>query len=60
MMVVSPSVLVIDRSALGVSESVSVAELSAGTVSTTLDGAAMLTVLASDPVAVDETATVTL
>jgi len=56
----SPSVLVIDRSALGVSESVSVAELLAGTVSTTPEGAAMFTVLASDPVAVDETATVTL
>ena len=56
----SPSVLVIDRSALGVSESVSVAELLAALVSTTPEGAAMFTVLASDPVAVEDTATTTV
>jgi hypothetical protein len=56
----TPSVLVIDRSALGVSESVSVAELLAALVSTTPEGAAMFTVLASDPVAVADTATTTV
>ena len=60
MTVVLPSVLVIDRSAVGVRVSVSVAELFAELVSTDPAGAAMLTVLASDPVAVEATATVTV
>ena len=60
LMVVKPSVLEIDRSAVGVNESVSVAELFAELVSTTPAGAAMLTVLASEPVAVDDTATITV
>ena len=60
LIVVKPSVLEIDRSAVGVSESVSVAELSAELVSTTPAGAAMLTVLAREPVAVDDTATITV
>ena len=59
-MVVRPSVLEIDRSAVGVNVSVSVAELLAELVSTTPAGAAMLTVLANEPVAVDDTATTTV
>ena len=46
-----PSVLVIDRSAVGASVSVSVAELLATDGSVTPVGAAMVAVLASDPVA---------
>ena len=59
-MVLRPSVLVIDRSAVGVNTSVSVAMLFAELVSTTPAGAAMLTELANDPVAVEETATTTV
>jgi hypothetical protein len=59
-MVARPSVLVIDRSAVGVNVSVSVAALFAEFVSTTPAGAEMLTELASDPVAVEETATITV
>jgi hypothetical protein len=60
LMVVRPSVLEIDRSAVGVRMSMSVAMLLAELVSTAPAGAAMVTELASDPVAVDETATVTV
>jgi hypothetical protein len=60
LMVTSPSVLVIDRSAVGVRESVSVATLLAELVSTTPAGAEMVTELASEPVAVDDTATITV
>ena len=60
MTVVTPSVLVIDRSAVGVRVSVSVAVLFAELVSTTPAGAAIVTELASDPVAVEATATVTV
>lgn len=59
-MVVRPSVFEIDRSAVGVKVSVSVATLLAELVSTVPAGAAIVTVLASEPVAVDETATVTV
>jgi hypothetical protein len=59
-MVVKPSVLEIDRSAVGVKVSVSVAVLFAELVSTTPAGAAMVTLLANEPVAVDEIATVTV
>ena len=60
LMVVRPSVLEIDRSAVGVKVSVSVAVLLAELVSTTPAGAAMVTVLANEPVAVDDTATITV
>ena len=60
LIVANPSVFVIDRSAVGVNESVSVATLFAALVSTTPTGAVMVTELASEPVAVDETATVTV
>ena len=58
--VVSPSVFVIDRSARGVSVSLSVAELFAELVSVTPAGVAMLAVLTSEPVALGDTATVTV
>ena len=59
-MVARPSVLVIDRSAFGVKESVSVATLLAELVSTAPAGAVIVTELASEPVAVDDTATITV
>jgi hypothetical protein len=59
-MVVRPSVLEIETSAVGVNVSVSVATLLAELVSTTPDGAAMVTELANEPVAVDATATITV
>src|SRR5580765_8766562 len=49
--VVTPSVLVMERSALGVSVSLSVAELFAGVLSVTPPGAVTVAVLLSDPVA---------
>ncbi len=52
--VVAPSVLVIDRSAVGVSVSVSVAELFAGVGSVTPAGGATVAVLTSVPVAAAE------
>ena len=58
--VADPSVLVIDRSAVGVSVSVSVAELLAGVGSVAPPGSATVAVLASDPVAVAEMAPVTV
>jgi hypothetical protein len=60
LMVARPSVLVIDRSAFGVNESVSVATLLAELVSTAPAGAVIVTELASEPVAVDATATMTV
>jgi hypothetical protein len=51
---VAPSVLVIDRSAVGVSVSVSVAELLPLVGSVTPTGALMVAVLTRDPVAVGE------
>jgi hypothetical protein len=60
LMVTSPSVFVIERSAVGVRESESVATLLAELVSTTPAGAEMVTELASEPVAVDDTATITV
>lgn len=58
--VARPSVLEIDRSAVGVKESVSVAALLAELVSTAPAGAVIVTVLDSEPVAVDDTATITM
>jgi hypothetical protein len=58
--VATPSVLVITRSAVGTSVSVSVAELLAGVGSVAPPGRAMLAVFASDPVAVDEIVPVTV
>ena len=55
-----PSVLEIDRSAVGVNESVSVATLLAELVSTAPAGAVIVTELASEPVAVDDTVTTTV
>ena len=55
-----PSVLVIDTSAVGVSVSVSLAELLADEGSVTPTGACTVAVLVSEPVAVGETATTTV
>ena len=55
-----PSVLVIERSALGVNESVSVAVLLAPLVSLLPAGAAIVAVLTSEPVAAAETAPLTV
>ena len=57
--VVRPSVLVIETSAVGVSVSMSVAELLADVGSVTPAGADTVAVLVSEPVAVEETATTT-
>jgi hypothetical protein len=58
--VVTPSVFVIARSALGESVSVSVAELSPGVGSVTPPGAVTVAVFESVPVAVAETVAVTV
>ena len=58
--VVNPSVLVIDRSARGVSESVSVEVLFAPDGSLLPEGAAIVAVLTSDPVAAEEIVPVTV
>ena len=58
--VADPSVLVIDRSARGVNESVSVAELLAPLGSLLPTGAAMVAVLTSEPVAAAETVPLTV
>jgi hypothetical protein len=58
--VADPSVLVIERSARGVNESVSVAELLAPLVSLLPTGAAMVAVLTSEPVAAAETEPLTV
>ena len=57
---VSPSVLVIDTSAVGVRVSVSLAELFADEGSVTPAGAETVAVFVSEPVAVDATATITV
>ena len=57
---VTPSVFVITRSAVGVNESVSVAELFAGVGSVTPPGRAMAAELTSDPVAAGEIVPVTV
>ena len=58
--VAEPSVLVIDRSALGVNESVSVAVLLAPLVSPLPTGAAIVAVLTSEPVAAADTEPLTV
>ncbi len=58
--VLRPSVLVIDTSAVGVSVSMSLAELLADDGSVTPAGACTVAVLVSEPVAVEETATTTV
>jgi hypothetical protein len=58
--VLSPSVLEIDTSAVGVKVSVSVAELLADVGSVTPAGAETVAVLTSEPVAAEETAITTV
>ena len=60
MTVATPSVFVIDRSAVGLRVSVSVAELLPGVGSVTPPGAVTVAVFASVPVAVAESVAVTV